>query len=188
MTSRIRNAFFSLALLVGSLAAPAAEAGFFDFSFGFNFTKNTYANDSYSWTRRYGPGLGYHFNETSTLEVSLQDNYERNHFTGFEDSTYHDRIYSVNWVQGLTGKEAILQPYLKGGFGFLEHSATSVNGYNQSQSTRLLQETVVAGAGLRVKITQTIGLRAEGTSYLTDIQLRSFKKNFAATFGVSVYF
>jgi hypothetical protein len=166
----------------------AAEAGYWDLSLGFNYNRSEFANQSYSWTRRYGVSMGYHFTETSTIEFSLQDSYDRNKYTGYEDSTYHDRVYSVNWVQAFSGKEDLFQPYVKGGVGVLNRDAMIVDSIGRSQESQTDSITGVIGLGLRIRLTQTLGLRMEGTSYLSGGRISTWRDNFAATFGASFYF
>ena len=176
-----------LGLAMMTVTRPS-EAGYWDFSLGFNYNRSEYANGSYSWNRRYGTSLGFNFTEATKIEFGFQDSYDRNKFTGFEDSTYHDRVYSLNWVQSFTGKEAFAQPYLKAGVGVLNRDAMTTDSLGRSQSSQTDSITGVVGVGLRMKLTQTLGLRMEGTSYLSGGKVSTWKDNFAATFGVSLYF
>lgn len=163
-------------------------AGYFDVSGGFNFSRSSYANNSYSWTRKLGGSIGYHLTEFVTFEGSYQDSYDKNHYTDYEDSTYHDRVYSLNWVASFFGKEELFQPYTKLGIGLLNRDAMVVDSVGRTQESKTDSITWVIGLGFKIKLTQTLALRLEGTSYLSGGQIKTYKENFATTIGASFYF
>jgi hypothetical protein len=170
------------------LVALPAKAGFFEISSGLNYSRSEYEGGSYSWSRRLGGSFGYNFNDSSTIEFAYQKSFERNHYEGFEDSFYDDQVYSVNWVQNFLGKESPVQPYLKLGVGQLIRNASITNSLNQSRVDKLSQVTGVLGAGMKIYLTKTFALRMEGTSYLSEGKLNTWRNNFGLTFGGSFYF
>jgi len=173
---------FLLTLMMGLfLGTTTAEAGFWEASAGLNYSRSKYAGGSYSWNRRLGGSLGYKFSDS-------QKSYERNHYEGFEDSTYEDQVYSVNFVWNILTKESMIQPYVKVGVGQLVRNASISNSSGQSQLQELQQLTGVIGAGFRFYLTKTTALRLEGTSYLSGAKLGTWKDNFGMTFGISLYF
>lgn len=170
------------------VGAPDVVAGAFEFSLGANYTKSNYSANNFSWTRRWGASFGYHFTDRSSIEVSFQDVLDRTLIAGFEDTTFHDQIYGVNWVQDLLGRTFPIQPYVKIGIGQLNRSATGSFVGGGAPPAVLDAVTGIIGAGIRVYFTRTIAFRTEGISYLTGGHLGTWKDNFALTMGFSVYF
>jgi hypothetical protein len=165
-----------------------ARSGDLETSFGFSFNRTQYEGGSFNWTRRWGASIGYSFNDTSELEASFQDVYNRNKFIGFEDATYHDQIYSANWVQSLLGPGYSLQPYIKGGIGQLNRRAMVSNSSGITKSSSIGQLTGVLGAGFKYHFTRTFAIRVEATSYLTGGRISTFKDNVAVQVGGSITF
>ncbi|MBC7691705.1 MAG: outer membrane beta-barrel protein [Methylotenera sp.] len=168
--------------------AAAADGTKLEYSLGFSFNRTQYDGGSFNWERRWGTSIGYNFSDTSQLEASIQDVFSRNKFAGFEDDTYHDQIYSADWVQGLVGKEYRIQPYVKAGIGQLIRKASATNSNGITKSSSIGQLTGVLGAGLRLYITRTFAIKAEATSYLTGGSIATYKNNLAGTIGVSLNF
>lgn len=168
--------------------ASTAQADYWEVSSGFSYSRSQYSGGSYAWSRRLGGSIGYNFSDSSTLEVAAQRSRERNHYEGFEDSTYEDQVISVNMVWNILDKKATLQPYIKVGAGQLVRNASISNSAGQSQLQELQQLTGVLGGGFRLYITKATALRVEGTSYLSGAKLNTWKDNFGMTFGISLYF
>lgn len=181
------NFVFWLGALCGVLSLPfRAAAEGFELSGGFNFNQSSYTGDNYSWSRRFGATFGYYVSAMSQIEISFQDITDRTKITGYEDTTFHDQITSVNWVQTLASRKSPVQPYVKAGVGQLNREATG--NYASGGSPPLLYDSVtgVLGGGVRLYLTKTLGVRAEGTTYLTGGSIGTYKDNFGFTFGVSV--
>lgn len=185
---RFHIAFLSFLVILIAAIPSSAFAGFWETSVGFNYSRSEYSGGSFAWTRRTGVSLGYNFNDSSTMEVAYQKSFERNHYEGFEDSFYDDKVYSVNWVQNILGKQSFIQPYFKLGVGQLIRNASIYDGVGRSQITKLKQVTGVIGAGMRLYLTKEFAIRIEGTSYLPKGHLEEWRDNFAFSFGVSLYF
>lgn len=175
-------------LLASVLFGPTAEAGYWEFATGFNYSRSEYSNNSFSWNRRLGGSVGYNFSDSSTIEVAYQKSYERNHYEGFEDSAYTDQVYSMNLVWNVLGRTSQVQPYFKVGIGQLNRDASIYDSAGRSQIQHLDQVTGVLGAGLKLHLTKTFAIRMEGTSYLSGAKIDTWKNNFGATFGVSLYY
>src|SRR5688572_27074170 len=94
----------SLWVFAAALCAAPTLAGTFEISAGFSYSQNNYSNGNFQWNRRWGASVGYHFLGLSELEVAFQDVYDRTKISGYQDTTFHDRIYSLNWVQSLAPK------------------------------------------------------------------------------------
>jgi hypothetical protein len=186
-----KSVVVSIAVLTTVMLIPrqaAAADGAFEISFGFNFSRSNYTDNNFTWSRRWGTSFGYHFNDRSEVEFSFQDNTDRNHIVGYEDTTYHDRVYSINWVQALTGKNAVVQPYVKIGVGQLNREATGTYAGGASPPSVVDSVTGVLGAGTRIYITKAFALRIEATSYLAGGSIGTWDDNFGVAFGASFYF
>jgi hypothetical protein len=123
----------------------------------------------------------------SELEFAFQDVVNVTNIQNFEDTTFHDQIYSVDWVQSFTPKTFPIQPFVKLGVGQLDRSASGT--YSNGTSPPLVYDsvTVVVGAGLRLYLYKNFALRSEVTTYLTGGQIATFKDNVAATVGISLF-
>lgn len=183
-----KNKISGLVLLCGMALPSLTQAGVFELSAGFNYTASNYGDSNYSWTRRWGSSVGYHFSELSEIEFAYQDVVERVRITGYQDTTFHDQIYSADWVQAVVGKSFPIQPYFKLGLGQLNRNAEGNYGFGSSPPAILDSFTVVAGAGLRIYLTKEFGLRGEATTYLIGGSIATWQDNVSVTFGASVYF
>ncbi|MCM2323644.1 MAG: outer membrane beta-barrel protein [Oligoflexia bacterium] len=178
--------WIALATLAVVLTPDRAAAGF-EVSTGFSFNRSNYSDNNYSWTRRWGATLGYHFSDRSGIELTMQDVVDRTFIGGYEDTTFHDRIYSVDWYQALAGKNAPIQPFFKIGVGQLNRDASGSYAFGGTPPLQVDQLTGVLGAGLRIYLTRTIGLKSEATSYLSGGRLSTWKDNIGFTLGISIY-
>jgi len=177
-----------LALLIALGVPDSAHAGAFELGFGFFFTRNDYGDGNFSWDRRWGSSFGYHFNEHNEVELAFQDEYTRNLISGLEDTAFHDRVISLNWVQSLLGKDYAVQPYLKLGVGQLIRDASGSYATGIPVPEEVDSLTGVLGAGMRIYLTRTFALRAEATTYLVGGSLRTWKDNYGVQFGASIFF
>ncbi len=180
--------FLTIAAAALWLAPSTARSGAIELSLGGSFNRSNYTSTSYAWTRRLGFSLGYHLTELSEIEIAFQDVIDRTYLQGYEDTTFHDQIYSANWVQSLTGKESFLQPYLKGGVGQLNRKASGWYAIGATPPSEVNSLTGIVGAGLRLYLTRNFAIRSEATTYLTGGALGTWKDNYALQFGVSWMF
>lgn len=176
-----------LASAIWLLPAPAS-ADAVELSGGGSYSKSNYGNGNYTWNRRWGLSMGYHLSERVQLEIGIQDIIDRTMITGFEDTTFHDQIYSVNLLLSFAGKKSAIQPYVKAGVGQLNREATGTYAFGGSPAALVDQVTGIIGAGLKIYLTRTFGIRAEGTSYLSGGSIGTWQDNFSVTTGVSIYF
>lgn len=173
-----------LSLLCG---APQSQANF-EASFGFSFNKTNYGEGNYNWTRRYGLNLGYNLTELTQIEAAYQNVRDRTKIEGYEDTTFDDEIFSLNWLQTLMPKSSPVQPFTKLGIGQLNREASG-NYVGGSSPPRIVDSvTGILGAGVRVYLTRTFAIRTECTSYLQGGQIRKWKDNIGVTFGISALF
>ena len=176
-------------VLLGSFALlPLNALADFDISLGFNFNQTTYAPGSFSWTRRWGASIGYEFLDKSELELAFQDVMDRTKIEGYEDTTFHDRNYSFNWVQSLTPRTFPIQPFVKIGVAQLNRDAEGSYANGAAPTAHVDSLSGVVGAGLRLYITHVFALRAEATSYLEGGRVKKWKDNISSQFGLSIYF
>ncbi len=176
-------------LALFALCAPAsAFAGTFELSFAFAFNDNTYAPNDAEWDRHWDASIGYHFTELSEVELSFQDVYTRTLIDGFEDTSFHDQIFSLDWVQSLTGKDFPVQPYFKLGIGQLDREASGSYSGGVTAPAILDEVTGILGLGARIFVTRNFAFKLEGTTYLVGGSLQTWQDNFAFMVGASVFF
>ena len=185
MKRRLENIYFSLLLL---LLGSNAHAGVFELGGTFSFQKSSYNAGSYSWTRSYAGNFGYYFTKETELEFVYQDATTKNFVTGAEDLTYRDRTYSINLLLHFMDEDATFKPYLRGGIGQLNRDATGTYNGGYSAPGELDQVTVIAGAGLKAKLTSRFGLKMEITTYLAGGNISTWKDNISLNVGGSIYF
>ncbi len=184
----MRGVFFIFILVVVVILLPKdAAAGVIEISAGFSFTQSHYSETSFSWNRRWGAALGYHLTELSQLELGFQDIVERTQITNYEDTTFHDKIFSANWLQAFAGRTSGIQPYVKVGVGQLNREASGVYWFGASPPAIVDSLTGILGAGMKIHITRTFGLRGEVMSYLTGGSISTWKNNTSLTTGISLY-
>jgi hypothetical protein len=165
-----------------------AYAGYFEISGGAFYTKSTYTDSDYNWTRRYGANAGYHLTDTTEIEFTFQDVTDRTVLTGYEDTTFHDQIYGITWNQAIFGKGVAVQPYFKVGIGELNRTATGSYTGGAAPPSELDEVTAIIGVGIRIYLTKAFGLRGEAISYLDEGRISTYKDNVSTTVGVSFYF
>jgi len=190
MRKRIALGWMVLLVAPAFIYGKPSEAGNFEVSLGFSFSRSNYGSEfNYSWTRRWGASLGYEFNEKSQIEFAYQDLTDRTFIEGYQDTVFWDRVYSVNWVQSLLGKAYAFQPYFKAGVGQLNRDATGTYGGGASAPVAQVDSiTGVLGTGFRLYFTRTIAFRAEATSYLTGGALSTWQDNWSTSLGLSMVF
>lgn len=186
-TRMARLIFFLMVLVLVQLHALQACADNFELSMGFSFNRTNYSEGNFSWVRRWGGTLGYKFNSVSGLEFGAQDVVDRTKIVGYEDTVFHDEVYSLNWVQNLF-TFAWLQPYFKVGAGQLNREATGEYANGASPNPRTDSLTVVLGLGSRLYLSRSFAIRVEATSYLTGGSIRTYSDNVGFTVGGSVAF
>ena len=185
--------FYLVAILAGLCFQAEALASSFEVSGSYSYNMTRYGssssgNDSYEWTRRWSLSFGFYFTSLSEVEISMQDALNRTNISGIEDTTLHDQIYSVEWVQSLTPKGSLLQPFFKLGIGELNRDASGTYYGGSSPPAVYDSLTGVLGAGLRIYVLKTFGLRFEGTTYLSGGVLSTWNQNLSYSAGCSIYF
>ncbi len=179
---------WSLGLIFGILAWQGESwAGIMEFSSSFSYSRTNYSDVSYSWSRRVGLGLGYYFWGESELEFEVQDILFRTKITDVGDTSLHDQIFSIQWVQGLAPSEFWIHPYFKVGVGQLNRVAS---GSSSTGEAPLEYGTItgVLGAGVKFKVYHELSLKIEGATYLINGSITTAQDNFAVNSGLSIYF
>ncbi len=171
-----------------STEAHALSFGQFEVSFGFGYSTQRFGVDSYSWNMRWGASVGYYITPLTELELAFQDVTDRTKISGFQDTTFHDRIYSGNVVQQLVPKSWPVQPYVKLGLGQLNREATGTYALGTAPPTILDSVTVILGLGMRIYITKIFAIRAEATSYVQGGVIDTWDKNLSYNVGLSAVF
>jgi len=165
-----------------------ADAGLLELSGNYYYSQSDLGSSGNSWTRRYGVSVGYYFWELSEIEFSVQDILYRTVITSVEDTTFHDQIYGVEWVQSFTTRKSVIQPFVKAGVGYLAREASGTYAGGDAPSASYNAFSVLLGAGFKIFILDFLALRAEGTTYLLQGALSTWNSNFSFHGGVSLYF
>jgi len=171
-----------------SFISNFAHAGEFEIAATASYQQSSYGSNYSTTVRRYSASIGYHFFSLSELEVSVQDVLYKNRFGASENTTFHDQIYSVQWVQSLLPERFWIQPYFRAGLGQLNREASGSYSGGGSPPAIYDSVTAVGGVGLRVRLTKSFGLRAEGATYLVGGQVSTWRDNFGVSGGFSLFF
>lgn len=176
-----------LALLMIEFLLPNQGLAAVEISAGVSFNQSYFTDDSYTWTRRYGASFGVFLTELTEIEIGYQDVHERVNIANYEDTNFHDNIYSLTVSQTLLSKRFSVQPYVKAGFGQLNREATGTYANGVAPPAVVDSLTGIVGAGIRVYLTRAFGIRGEATSYLTGGKISTWTNNTSVTVGISVY-
>lgn len=183
---RLRVGLLMIALSLGFISE--AKAGNFEFTATASYQKSGYGPHYSTTVRRYGASLAYSFWSLSELEFSIQDIEYKNELGLQENTRFHDQIYSVQWVQALLSRRFWVQPYLKLGVGQLNREASGTYAGGGAPPAIYDSITAVGGVGLRMRLTQALGLKIEGTTYLVGGSLSTWRDNFGVSGGFSFFF
>ena len=177
-----------LLILLPFLAATDAGAGIFELSGNFMFNKSNYEEGSFSWRRSWGASFAYHFNSRSGVEVGYTTAVEKLHIPNFYTTLTEDQITSLSWVQFVLGREVVFQPFFKIGGGQLNRrlNRSYYLGPEEEVSTGSL--TGVGTLGLKIRVSEQLGVIMQGTTYLSGFDFATWSDNFVVSFGTSLYF
>lgn len=187
-------AYFLLAFILVLISQAAEASGMWELSTGFWFNRSRFSEENFTWTRRIGVGVSYHFSQLSGVEFNYQDSRSRTKVvdgpTGFvfQDTTFSDKVYSLSWVQHIFGNREMFQPFFKAGLAQLNRD---IEGMFYNTPSRVQSEdslTIVFSLGFRILFTQTMAFRAEATTYLTEGGIKTWEDNLAGTAGFSLFF
>lgn len=182
----IRKIFFLG--LVSWAAGPMAHAGVFEIGMGFSFNKSEYAADDYTWARRWSASVGYHFTETSGIEVSYQMVTTRTYIATYQDTTFNDQVYSLNWVQSILPQKTVFQPFFKIGVGQLNRDASGTYAGGSRPPFQIDSLTGILALGFKLYALKNVAFRVEGNTYLVGGSLATWQNNLGLVIGGSFYF
>lgn len=178
-----------LSLMIVFLTGLAAKAGVYELGGSYSWNRSNYNAGSFSKVRSYGLSLGYYFTQDSELQFSYSDSRTDTYVPGVQDTSYHDRVYSLNLLYYLFDDKDSMRPFFRIGVGQLNRDATGTypaSGF--SAPGRLDQVSVIGGIGFKLKLTSQIALKAEATSYLTGGAIGSWQDNLSYSVGGAIYF
>src|SRR5690349_20244476 len=69
-----------------------------EFSANIAYSQSNYGTSGYSWTKRWGVSGGYYIGSFSEIQLSFQEILYRTKIDGVGDTTFHDQIYSAEWI------------------------------------------------------------------------------------------
>ncbi len=181
--------YFKLFIMFCFLSGSSAVAGVFELGGSYSWNRSNYNAGSFNKVRSYGLSLGYYFTQDSELQFSYNDSRTDTFVPGVQDTSYHDRVYSLNLLYYLLDEKGSFRPYFRIGVGQLNRDATgSYPASGFSAPGRLDQVSVIGGVGFKLKLTSQIALKAEATSFLTGGAIGSWQDNLSYSIGGAVYF
>lgn len=178
-----------LGIVFASICFNSAQAGVYEVGGSFSWNRSNYNAGSYTWTKSFGFSFGYYFTQDSEVQFSYSDSTTKTFVESVQDTSYRDRVYSINFVYHFFDEQSTFRPYVRMGVGQLNRDATgtySAAGYYAPG--RLDAVSVIGGLGFKYKVTERIAVKAEGTSYLTGGSIGSWADNVTLNFGGAFYF
>ncbi len=172
----------------GLLGSTVVWAGVMELSGSFSYSRSNYDHESSSDSRRFAFGVGYYFFGDSELEFEVQDVLYHNRITNIEDTTFHDQIYSLDWVQSFAPRGSFFRPYFKVGIGQLNRTASGYYPGGVAPPAIYDSITGVLGVGLKMHLYEALALRMEGSTYLINGAASTAADNFSLGGGLSVFF
>jgi hypothetical protein len=182
------SGIFAVLLGLSGMLSPICQAGVFEVSAGFYYNGAKYSASDYQSTTRFGFSVGYFFTELSSVELAYASAVERTFVTGLQDTTFADRVYSLNYVQHFLSRESRFQPYGKLGIGQLNRDGSGTYSGGGAPPAQYDAVTGVVGLGFKFFFTQNLAFRSEATSYLAKGQISSWQDNIAISVGGSFLF
>lgn len=177
-----------LLLLLFIFVGTESRAGLFELGAAFAYNRSNYNDGSYTWTKRYSLSLGYYFTSDSELEFSFKDSVARTVVNGVQDVTFHDQVYSLDLNYYFLEEDAVFRPFVTGGVGQLNRDASGSYSGGGVPPGRTDQVSADLGVGVKAKISQRLGLKAEMQTYLVGGAVSTWKDNLALMIGASFYF
>ncbi len=170
------------------LSTQLAWAGIIEVSASFSYGAATYGTTGTQTRRSWESSLGYYLYDLTEIQGAVEQVDSRSVLTGVGESTFRDQIYSIEVLQALLPRRVGLQPFLKVGAGQLIREATGIYGGTPITPIETGSLTGILGGGVRFFIHRQFSLKVEGTSYLSDGRLASWRDNFGLRVGFSFYF
>jgi hypothetical protein len=179
---------FFYSLCFGLFNAAFSQAGIFELSGGYALTRSTYNGGSYTHETSWTASFGFYFTEESEFELMYQDTKTNDYVPGVQNTTNRDRVYSANLLFHLAAKDAWVKPYVRGGIGQLNRDATGTYEGGYAPPGQMDEVTVIGGLGIKMKINDRFGAKAEAVTYLQGGSISTWQDNLNVTVGGSIYF
>lgn len=143
-------------------------AGLIELSYSASFSNSQIDNDNFTKTLRNTASIAWYFLETSALEISYSQGEQQISLAaaGDQPTKYRSEFlfYGADLVFSFGGKDAVLQPYVKGGVAFVEKKLFR-------KETPLAAETLISetdgseavpswGVGFKFMIFKNVRLKA----------------------------
>ena len=164
------------------------HAGVFEIKLGYSYARTNFNANDYNWNRLWSVSFGYYITRISRIEISYANQYARSVFPAVQSSEIADQYTTLNWVQGILPSKAFIHPYLKAGAGQLNRDANVSSSSGLTSRIRMDSLTFVLGAGLRVPVSETLGVEAEVKGYIVNYDFNTWKDNLSVEGGIAFYF
>ncbi len=188
--------FVGLTLLLLCGIPRAANAAVVEISGMVAYSRSRITDDYTSMQRRYTGSIDFKFTAVSAFELEYTDSLTEETFptdldgrlpkTTQQNTSYHDTIYSFNWVQNLVSSKWIIQPYFVVGGGRLSrHYSIALPEFGVTQTLSQNVTTGTGGLGLRIFLTRNMAVKGELKTYVPNFQFAKWKDNEMLSAGLS---
>ena len=175
--------------IVGFFWLISAQAGMFEVGSSFSWSRSNYNAGSYTWKREWGLSLGYYLTQDSEIQFSYGDETSKTFVPNVQDTTYRERVYSLNMLYHFFEQASDFRPFVRLGIAQINRDATGVySAAGYYASGRFDTISIVGGLGFKLKIIEKIALKTEATSYLTGGAIGSWSDNLTFNIGGAYYF
>jgi hypothetical protein len=178
----------SLILLFFLFFPGDAKAGIIELSASFSYSSATYGTTGAQTRRSWEGSVGYYLYDLTEIQGAVEEVHDHSVISGVGETTFRDQIYSIEVLQALLPRRVGFQPFLKVGAGQLIREASGVYGGTPINPIETGSLTGILGGGVRFFLHRQFSLKVEGTSYLSNARLASWRTNFGLRVGFSFYF
>lgn len=186
-----------LASLLLSLASPQAQAGLIEVSYAYSQSESKFDEDNFSQSLSHTASIAWYFLQMSALELSYTRG--EGQISGRaegdpEPLLYRTELemYGADLVVTFAQKDWAFQPYLKGGAAWVDkkifRKSTSVSAEQVINMTDKDDAVPSMGVGFRIKLTQTIRLKASYDRWRSGKSGDDEQWDSAVRAGASVFF
>lgn len=177
-----------LFILINFILAPQIYAmGYYEIALNGSISKFYNNEVSYTKTNVVGGSLAYRFISTSAIELSYSNTFQ---VVTAPYSTTKGTIdvVSINLIVYILGNQYNLQPYIKGGPGYMNRRYQYLTDGFSTIESKDESMTATFGGGVKYMFIENLGLQGEATCYISDFKAQTRFINYTITAGITVRF
>jgi hypothetical protein len=169
------------------IASPLYGMGYYEIGVNGSFSKYQNSVTSYTKANVVGAALAYRFTGTSALQVEYSNTYQIQ-IAPYSTTRAIINVVSINLMIYVLGNQYKLQPYVKGGPGYMKRNYSYITESFPTIETKDESITAAFGGGIKYLFTDNFAIQGEANVYLTDFNGNAHYTHYTMTAGVNVMF